>query len=153
MSGYGNPPPGGNFYPRRLFIQILRRYKLTYPSTPREGRIRCAISALTSAHHDTDTRQTSNTANSSTLRLRQAVNRTLRLLRLPQSKASSSRLSTTLHHQAASNSTMRHLPTIHSNNNRSNTSLRQAARLLSISLNLSNSSTSRLSSCSPRKVP
>lgn len=148
MSGYGSPPPGGNFYPRELLIQILRRDKLTYSSTPREGRIWCATFALTMAQHDTDTNQTSK-ANSSTLRLRQAVNRILRLLRLPQPKASSNSLSTTPHHRVASNNTMRRLPTIHS----SNISLRQAARLLSISLNLSNSSTSRLSSCSLRKVP
>jgi hypothetical protein len=92
-------------------------------------------------------------ANNSTLRLRQAVNRTLRRLRLLQPKVSSLSLSITLHHRAANNNTMRRLPTIRSSNNSSNTSLRPAARLLSISLKLSNSSTSRLSSCSLRKVP
>jgi hypothetical protein len=105
--------------------------------------------ALTIAQHDIDTGQTSN---SNILRLRQAVNRTRRLLRLPQCKANSNSLSTTRHHQVASNSTTRRLPTIRSSTN-SNTSLRQAVRPLSISLNLSNSSTSRLSSCSLRKVP
>jgi len=92
-------------------------------------------------------------ANSSTLRLRQAVNRTLRLLRLLQPKASSLSLSITLHHRVASNNTMRRLPTIRSSSNNSNTSLRQGARLLSTSLNPSNSSTSRPSSCSLKKVP
>lgn len=91
-------------------------------------------------------------ANSSTMRPRQAVNRTRHLLRLPQPKASSNSLSTTLHHRVGSNNTTRRLPTIRSSNN-SSTSLRQVAHLLSISLNLSNSSISRLSSCSLRKAP
>jgi hypothetical protein len=154
MSGYGSPPPGGNFYPRELFMRLLCRHKLTGCSTTREGWIRCATSTLTTAKRHTNTMQTSNTVNSSTSRLRQAVNHTLRLPRPLPRKDSSNSLSTTLHHQVASNNTMRRLPIIHSsNNNSSNTSPRQAVRPLSISLKLSNSSISRLSSCSLRKVP
>ncbi|KAF1925589.1 uncharacterized protein M421DRAFT_240175 [Didymella exigua CBS 183.55] len=93
--------------------------------------------------------------NSSTSRLRQAVNHILHLPRLLLRKDSSNSNSTTLHRVDNSN-TMRRLRTIcsNNNNNRNSTSHRPEVRLPSISRSHNNnSSISRLNSYSLRKVP
>lgn len=155
MSGYGSPPPGGNFYPREIPVQPSCRCELTCSSTSGEEWIWCDVSILTRARHRTDTKQTSTTANSSTSRLRQAASHTPHLHRLLPRKDSSRKPSTTLHHRVGNSNIMRRLQTTHSSSSSSSsTSLPRAVRLLSINRSLSSKhSTSRLSSCSPRKVP
>lgn len=103
----------------------------------------------------TDRRQTNSRVNSSTLRLRQAVNHILRHPLLLLRTSSNSNRSTILRPRVANSSTMRRPQIIRSNNISSSTFRRLEVPLLSTSLSHRNSPSnlSRHNSSFLKKVP